>query len=159
MTLRGRKAADYGTLAESIALAVAIELGLRLVSMSSLLRLIDRLGPATLWCSGPSYPLDRFAAAPYRLLPIRSTCLRESLVLYGLLRRRGAMPKLCVGVKKDGHGLAAHAWIECAGEVRVEPGAFVELRQPQHPETGREGRKLAFRDVADERPIVVGRGR
>jgi len=76
----------------------------------------------------PSYPLDRFAAAAYRLLPIDSTCLRESLVLYALLRRRGATPRLCVGVKKNGKGLAAHAWIECA-DISTRSGhtSFVEL--------------------------------
>ena len=115
MRLSGHRAADYATMAECVVIALAIELGLRLTSVATLLARLDRISPSRWNPLPPSYRLDQFAAAVYRLLPIRSTCLRESLVLYALLRRRGAAPTLCLGVKKDGGQLAAHAWIECAG--------------------------------------------
>jgi hypothetical protein len=122
MRLRGHRPVDYVTIAETMLLAVAIEIGLRLSSMTRVLDRLDRLGPGDSRVEWrPSYPLDRFAAAAYRLLPIDSTCLRKSLVLYALLRRRGATPQLCVGVKKDGNHLAAHAWIEC-GDITTRGG-------------------------------------
>jgi hypothetical protein len=114
-SLAGHRAADYATMAESVVLALVIELGLRLTSVSTLLARLDRIEQSRWSVLPPSYRLDQFAAAAYRLLPIGSTCLRESLVLYALLRRRGATPKLCLGVQKDAGRLAAHAWIECAG--------------------------------------------
>ena len=129
MKLRGHRRVDYLTIAEAMLLAMAIEIGLRRWSISRVLDRLDRLSPGDRGMAPlPSYPLDRFAAAAYRLLPIDSTCLRESLVLYALLRRRGATPRLCVGVKKNGKGLAAHAWIECA-DISTRSGhtSFVEL--------------------------------
>ena len=128
MRLRGHRPADYATMAETMIVAVAVEIGLRLWSISGLLARLDRLPVSeSRRLSTPSYQLERFTAAAYRLVPIDATCLRESLVLYGLLRRRGAMPRLCVGVQKDGHNLAAHAWIECAGLPRQDQAPFVEL--------------------------------
>ena len=129
MRLRGHRAADYVTMAESVALAVTIEFGLRFMSVSNLLARLERVQPVACSTSAcPSYSLDRFATAAYRLLPIRATCLRESLVLYALLRRRGAAPRLCVGVRKDGATLAAHAWVECDGVATSgEERSFLEL--------------------------------
>lgn len=128
MRLRGHRPADYVTMAESMVFALLIELGLRLTSVASMLARLDQLQRVrSLVESHPSYPLERFASAAYRLLPIKGTCLRESLVLYALLRRRGAAPRLCVGVRKDGVELAAHAWVTCGGGEAAADEAFVEL--------------------------------
>jgi len=128
MRVIGHRPADYATMAETVTLALLVELGLSLASVATLLRRLDRLEPARPWIdSRPSYPLARFAAAAYRLLPINASCLRESLVLYALLRRRGAVPRLCVGVRKNGVELAAHAWIACDGSEAVVDEGFVEL--------------------------------
>ena len=124
----GHRPADYATMVETMILVVAVEIGLRLWSISALLAWLDRLHVSeSRRRSTPSYQLERFTAAAYRLKPLDSTCLRESLVLYGLLRRRGAAPRLCLGVMKDGHHLAAHAWIECTGLPRQDQMPFVEL--------------------------------
>ena len=125
----GHRRVDYATMAECVLFALAIEAGLRLTSVARVLRQLDRLQPRVGRVeSPPSYPLDRFAAAAYRVLPIKSTCLRESLVLYALLRRRGAAPRFCVGVKKDGVQLAAHAWVACDGmETNAGEATFLEL--------------------------------
>jgi len=113
---------------EALTLALAIDVALRVSSVAKVLECLDRLQPRTdSVASAPSCSLDRFAAAACRLLRIRPTCLRESLVLYGLMRRRGATPRLCLGVKKDGSRLAAHAWIEGDG-VPQDETPFVELR-------------------------------
>ena len=54
--------------------------------------------------------LARLAAIAGRHGPIRATCLRQSLLIYGLLRERGLSPELKIGVK-GGDGLPdMHAW-------------------------------------------------
>lgn len=115
-------------MAETVVIAVAIEVGLRSTSVSALLARLDGIQPSRWSARSASYRLDRFAAAAYRLLPVDATCLRESLVLYALLRRRGAAPKLCLGVKKDNGRLDAHAWVECAAlSTRRDEASFQEL--------------------------------
>jgi hypothetical protein len=65
----------------------------------------------------------------YRLLPLPRTCLNESLTLFGLLRRQGLDARFCLGVRKEGERLAAHAWIqgedtppEIDPQARLKPG-------------------------------------
>ncbi len=45
----------------------------------------------------------------------QASCLPRSLVLWLLLRRRRISAEVRVGVQKDGGGVRAHAWVECAG--------------------------------------------
>lgn len=49
--------------------------------------------------------------------PYRATCLRRSLALWWLLRRRGIPADLRIGVRKDGGELQAHAWVEHNGQA------------------------------------------
>jgi len=49
--------------------------------------------------------------------PYNATCLRQSLVLWWLLRRRGLAAELRIGVAKEGEQVRAHAWVEFAGRV------------------------------------------
>lgn len=142
MSLRLRRgAADYFAVVESVACAVGIELALRLVPFSKLLSLLDRMEPSSsALVRGVEHDrLARFAEAAYRVLPISRTCLRESLVLYALLRRRGAAPTLCIGVRKNGHTLAAHAWVEhgtpAPGSIPAQP--WMVLTQPSLTRTAR----------------------
>ena len=44
--------------------------------------------------------------------PYRATCLRQSLALWWLLRRRGIPAELRIGVHKDEGELQAHAWVD-----------------------------------------------
>lgn len=44
-----------------------------------------------------------------------ATCLPQSLTLWWLLRRRGVQSQLRLGVRKEGEGLKAHAWVEVGG--------------------------------------------
>jgi hypothetical protein len=137
--------AEWAILVESVVLAVAMELALRLLPFSRLLRYLERLRSRGPFCSGGSLDppitdgsstthehyrqLSRFTAAAYRLLPVPSTCLRESLVLCALLNRRGANARLCLGVDKNGAALAAHAWVECEGVASERArSSFRELR-------------------------------
>ncbi len=52
---------------------------------------------------------------------LKVTCLRRALVLLALLERWGFMPELRLGVRREGPGLAAHAWVEIEGHVVGEP--------------------------------------
>jgi hypothetical protein len=49
----------------------------------------------------------------------RANCLRQALVAWWLLGRRGIGADLVIGVRKDAHGFAAHAWVEFNGEVII----------------------------------------
>jgi hypothetical protein len=43
---------------------------------------------------------------------LAAPCLPTALVAQSMLRRRGVGSQLCLGVRRDGSGLAAHAWLE-----------------------------------------------
>ena len=49
--------------------------------------------------------------------PYRATCLRQSLALWWLLRRRGIPAELRIGVRKEGGALEAHGWVEHQGQA------------------------------------------
>jgi hypothetical protein len=47
--------------------------------------------------------------------PYRANCLKQSLLLWWLLRLRGIESDLRLGVSKAAAGMEAHAWVECEG--------------------------------------------
>jgi hypothetical protein len=120
--------ADWCVLAESVALAVTLEVALRVLSFSRLVRALGRARSIPLLANRPASDGDvaaarlaRLAAAAYRCLPVPSTCLRVSLVLFVMLRRRGWPAELRIGVRKLCDTLDAHAWIEHDGVVVGSP--------------------------------------
>jgi hypothetical protein len=101
-----------------------------LFSMSLILRTIERIPPmrAKHPDAAPSQRLAPFASAPYRLCGITPQCLRRSLVLCALLRRRGVAAQVCFGVDRSGSTFAAHAWVAVAGiSLETTPSRFHEL--------------------------------
>ena len=56
-----------------------------------------------------------------KLVPARTACLTQSIVLLAMLERRGIDSRLVIGVKATGD-FGAHAWIEVNG-VAVLPSA------------------------------------
>ena len=60
--------------------------------------------------------LARAVCRTLPLLPTESRCLMRSLVLLGLLSRRGIDAVLVIGVKQ-GPDFAAHAWVESEGQL------------------------------------------
>ncbi len=75
--------------------------------------------------------LGRAVARTLRALPADSRCLMQSLVLTGMLARRGTPSTLVIGVK-PGTSFAAHAWVEAGGQPLLPPLAedfsrFVDL--------------------------------
>ena len=46
---------------------------------------------------------------------VQASCLRQALLVHGMLRRRGLAPELKLGVRREGEAFLAHAWVELAG--------------------------------------------
>lgn len=63
-----------------------------------------------------SISATRIAAIAGRRGPVAATCLRQSLLLFWLLRRRGLAPELKLGVLKQDGAVDAHAWVELEGQ-------------------------------------------
>ena len=57
--------------------------------------------------------LGRLARIAGRYVPANGSCLRQSLLVWWLLRRKGLPAELRIGVQKQ-EGFAAHAWVELA---------------------------------------------
>jgi hypothetical protein len=57
-----------------------------------------------------------------RVLPVDDRCLTQSLVLTGLLARRGVATVFVLGVR-PGEAFAAHAWVELDGRALLPPRA------------------------------------
>lgn len=78
----------------------------------------DAPAPATYHCG---LRLGRAVSRTLRLLPTDGRCLMRSLVLTGLLARRGIPSTLIIGVT-PAPDFTAHAWVEVAGEPLLPPG-------------------------------------
>lgn len=109
---------DSLVLLEAAALAVRIEVGLRVQTPKEL---ISRLGQANRHDGpAPSSTLDprrvaRLVQAVSALCGMR--CLTQSLILFRILRRRGLAAELRIGVRRVGDDLNAHAWVAYDGQV------------------------------------------
>ena len=123
---------DYPTAVEVVALAIWVEVALRVMPFSQLLQRLGRRSPdspSSVPVPDDVHRLTRFVVVAYEILPIPTTCLRRSLVLHGLLERRAVRSRVCFGVARTGEALDAHAWIECDGIVIDEDRTrFRELR-------------------------------
>jgi hypothetical protein len=132
--LRRMRAADYVTAAEVLTLAVLVELVIRVMPFS---RVLDCISGETRPAADEA-AIDRehrrlfdFVAVAYDVLPFPATCLRQSLVLHGLLQRRGLPSHVRFGVVKNGQALAAHAWVEGGGLIGREAAErYSELGRP-----------------------------
>lgn len=61
--------------------------------------------------------------------PWRTTCLRQALVVWWLLRRKGLPAELKIGVLRKSTPLQAHAWVELGGQA-LDPDAAAHLAFP-----------------------------
>jgi len=53
--------------------------------------------------------------------PVATTCLRQALAVYWLLRRRGLQPQVTFGVDRIGATPDMHAWVELEGVPLAQP--------------------------------------
>jgi hypothetical protein len=65
--------------------------------------------------------LGRAVVRTLAVLPADSRCLMRSLVLTGMLARRGVRGTLVIAVK-PGEAFGAHAWVELDGRPLLSPG-------------------------------------
>ncbi|MEO5595972.1 MAG: lasso peptide biosynthesis B2 protein [Lysobacteraceae bacterium] len=113
-----------------------LQLGLMLPVVAGLLRMLGMMGCARLMQQSNRRRLTHPATAPEiqyaqrlaelaaiagRRSAIRTTCLRQALLLQWLLRRRGLDAQLRIGVRKNNAALDAHAWVELDGVALGEP--------------------------------------
>lgn len=54
-----------------------------------------------------------------RRVPWRTVCFQKGLAVHWMLRRRGIPSVLLYGVRREGDGLAAHVWVDVAGETVI----------------------------------------
>ncbi len=95
---------------------------LRLLDYPRTLRLLSRWSPAApprvdLPEDSMSYALrlGRLARMAGRYVPTNGSCLRQSLLVWWLLRRKGMPAELRIGVRTQ-EGFTAHAWVEVDGQ-------------------------------------------
>lgn len=133
--------ADYWKLAQCWTLLLSTDLALRVVPFQRLERLArsgTRPGKRSAEAATAEVRrLNRLVriAARRHLYPM--TCLRRSLVLQWLLGRAGISVELKLGVRREGAGIAAHAWIEYLGEAIGEPDEIADYARFQLPEQSR----------------------
>lgn len=117
-------ARDRWVLGQAWTLFFIIDLGLRLCSFRSLLDLCRRWSRSRVPDSkAEPVPIERWAwlvDVAGRYSPIRSTCLKQALVLSFLLGRRGLITRLRLGVLRQGGSLKAHAWLERPNKTIVD---------------------------------------
>ena len=77
--------------------------------------------------------------------PYSATCLRQSLSLWWLLRRRGLPAELRIGVAKGDAQLQAHAWVELAGRVINDRAAVADDYAAYHDLDRRLPRRVDVR--------------
>lgn len=77
--------------------------------------------------------LAELAAIAGRRGPITITCLRQALLVYWLLRRRGFAPELKIGMRSQGGVVDGHAWVELGGlplnQPHLDHVAFAEIKR------------------------------
>ncbi len=116
----------------------AISLGLSLFGYVRMRRWIERMSArdvvrdATTGDISGAQRLARLAAIAGRHGPIEATCLRQSLLLHFLLRRKRLAPELIIGVRKQDGAFDAHAWVQLGG-VALGQQDLAHTALPEHP--------------------------
>jgi hypothetical protein len=115
-----------------------VDIALRLVSVT---RLLPRTAAAT--PTNPPLPLARIGwllEVARRYSPVRSTCLKDALVLVRMLRAEGIDAAVKIGVARGDGGLRAHAWVEHRGVPLLgsaDGGAYIPLLAATEPPVAR----------------------
>ena len=118
------EACDRQALADSVRVAMRLELLLRTQPLSSAITWAESRPVNPTPGASDGQRLHVLSAWPYRAIGVSPSCLRRSLVLTALLRQRGQPAVICVGVRRHGAGIRAHAWVECGAAtygITTEP--------------------------------------
>lgn len=112
---------DRWIMAQSFILLPAIALSLSLFGLPTTQRYLAQLSPVGVAKTGVALPeVKRMAFSVNRAAnhsPLWGNCLKRSLTLWFVLRRRGILSDLRIGVRRHEGEFQAHAWIEYEGAV------------------------------------------
>ena len=107
---------------QTLVVFVLLDVGFRVLGFPRVFRFVDRWGrrsvevaPRAVQRHKVRRTFEAVRTASRYYYRRRLDCLPRSLAIYILLRRQGVPATLRVGVKR--FPFAAHAWVECAGEV------------------------------------------
>lgn len=112
---------DRWIMAQSFILLPAIALSLSLFGLPTTQRYLAQLSPIGVAKTGLAFAeVKRMAFSVNRAAnhsPLWGNCLKRSLTLWFLLRRRGILSDLRIGVRRHEGEFQAHAWIEYEGRI------------------------------------------
>ena len=115
---------DLAIVTEAVIVAIPVEIALRCVRLDTLVARLGRVS-RTERPQGDELDVERAARlveAVAAYYPLRATCLKKSLVLFRILRKRGIPAELQLGVRKVHDDFTSHAWLECRGRVLLGEG-------------------------------------
>lgn len=104
--LRVLEAAVALTLSSAMLKALPFRLVARLAGSAA-----EALPAGTRTAAPAARAIGHAVEATARRLPWKPVCLPQALAANLMLRRRGQLSRLCLGVRRDGATLAAHAWL------------------------------------------------
>ena len=125
--LRSLSLLEWQLLITSALLLPLTALGLKLIGLKRTQQLMEKFSPNA---PKTSLPVEQelqegqmvahmvSVAANHSIY--RANCLKQSLVLWWLMRKRGLTAELRIGVKKEDCELNAHAWVELNGNVLID---------------------------------------
>lgn len=125
---------DRRLLLEATALMAFAWTGLRLLPLPTLRRILDHYVGSRTGLNAPQLRLQVIGRVRWAVtavaarFPVSATCLVQALAADAILRRRGLVSELCIGVRVLGSGsvpIGAHAWVQCDGAVAI--GAMENL--------------------------------
>lgn len=124
--LRALSWAEWRLLLAAALLFSLTGIGLRLLGFQRSQRWLGRWvrrrahqEPLTQTERGEAARVARIVAIAARHGPVPASCLRQALVLWLLLGRRGIPGRLRIGATREETGFAAHAWVELGEQVLI----------------------------------------
>lgn len=115
----------FGLAIQAVLVFVLLDIGLGLLGFPGVYRLVRRWGGAASVAPPPRHVVERTLEAVRTATRYywrrRLDCLPRAMATYLLLRSQGVSAVLHIGVKR--YPFAAHAWVECLGEVLDESGS------------------------------------
>lgn len=124
--LRALTWAEWHLLSAAALLLPLVGIGLRLLGFQRLWRGLGRWVVRERHWEAPTQARLEMATRVARMVgiaarhgPFPASCLRQALVLWFLLGRRGIPSRLHLGATRGGAGFAAHAWVELGDRVLI----------------------------------------
>jgi hypothetical protein len=131
--LRRLSPKDRLVLVQAFGCSLVLHILLRILRFRRTQAFLLRLSPAAPCNPIQGIDVERVSALTIRVCGwriLRINCLKRSLILWWLLRRRGVESALRVGARQTTTGFEAHAWVEWNGQVLGDSATYVEQFAP-----------------------------